>query len=132
MPTTKAKHHLPSHRVGSVNVFADLRVPNPKEAFAKAKLVAQIAAILQTRRAPQRTLAAEVSLDQAKVSRLLRGDTTGFSTDRLLGILARLGHDIEIRVGPAKSTSGILTVSGPAQSHAAAAVRKKTRTRRAR
>jgi hypothetical protein len=37
-------------------------------------------------------------LDQPKVSNLMRGRLTGFSVERLFGILNRLGHSIEVRI----------------------------------
>jgi predicted XRE-type DNA-binding protein len=39
-----------------------------------------------------------IGLDQPKVSNLLRGRLAGFSVDRLLGILNRLGHNVEVRI----------------------------------
>ena len=93
--------------------------------MANAKLVVLIAGILKARLLSQRALAAMIGLDQAKISRLLRGDTAGFSTDRLLNILSKLGHDVEIRIGPPKGTPGVLAVSGAAHGHVAAPSNKR-------
>ncbi|HLY54264.1 MAG TPA: XRE family transcriptional regulator, partial [Stellaceae bacterium] len=44
------------------------------------------------------TAAKLLEIDQPKVSRLLRGQLTGFSTERLMHFLTRLGRDVEIVV----------------------------------
>jgi predicted XRE-type DNA-binding protein len=46
----------------------------------------------------QAEAAEAVGLDQPKVSHLLRGRLVGFSVDRLLNILNRLGHNVEVRI----------------------------------
>jgi predicted XRE-type DNA-binding protein len=40
-------------------------------------------------------------IDQPKISRLLRGQLSGFSTERLIHFLTLLGRDVEITVKPA-------------------------------
>ena len=97
----------------SGNVFADLNVKCPEEALAKAKLVQQIGAIMRQRRLSQ-TAAAEIcGVDQPKISKLLKGELYGFSTDQLLRFLTALGQDVEIVVkAPARrrQSRGKLTV----------------------
>ena len=41
----------------------------------------------------------ELGLDQAKVSKLLNGHLTDFSAERLVRLLALLGHQVEVSVG---------------------------------
>ncbi len=84
--------------VSSGNVFADLGVPNPEEALAKAELVTKIASILRERRLTQAKAAKLLGIDQPKVSNLLRGNFTGFSVERLMRLLLLLGQDIRISV----------------------------------
>lgn len=45
-------------------------------------------------------IAERTALDQPKVSRLLRGQLSGFSADRLFTVLNRLGHSVEVRISP--------------------------------
>lgn len=82
----------------SGNVFADLGLDNPEELLAKAKLALEISRILERRRLTQAKAAEILGVDPAKVSALVRGRLTGFSTDRLLRFLVALGHDVEIKV----------------------------------
>ncbi len=82
----------------SGNVFADLNVRNPEEALAKAKLVQQIGAIIRQKRLSQTTAAKICGVDQPKISKLLKGELYGFSTDQLLRFLTAFGQDVEIIV----------------------------------
>jgi predicted XRE-type DNA-binding protein len=84
------------HEQSSGNVFRDLGVPRPEEALAKAELAAWIAGIVARRKLTQAAAAAVLGVDQPKVSALMRGHLTGFSTDRLLRFLVALGSDVEI------------------------------------
>jgi predicted XRE-type DNA-binding protein len=86
--------------VGSGNVFADLGLPNPEEHLAKAELASRINEVIQQRRLTQAVTAELLGIDQPKVSRLMRGHLTNFSTDRLMHFLTLLGRDVEIVVKP--------------------------------
>ncbi len=79
---------------GSGNVFADLGLDG--ERLVKAELVRNIGDIIRRRKLTQRQAANVLEIDQPKVSALLRGRTTGFSTDRLLRLLTALDRDIDI------------------------------------
>jgi len=83
---------------GSGNVFADLDVPNPDLALAKAKLVQRIRDIVTERDLTQAQAAGLLGLDQPKVSALVRGRVEGYSLDRLFRFLNALGQDVEIHV----------------------------------
>jgi len=98
----------------SGNVFADLGVERPEEALAKAKLAVAIAEIIANKGLTQTKAAALLAIDQPKISALLRGRLTGFSTDRLIRFLNALGRDVEIVIKPRPHahTVGRLAVSG--------------------
>jgi predicted XRE-type DNA-binding protein len=82
----------------SGNLFADLGRPDAEEALARVRLAQQIAELI-VRQGLNQTEAAELmGLDQPKVSALVRGRLTGFSTDRLLRCLMLLGQDVDIVV----------------------------------
>ena len=85
----------------SGNVFADIGLANPEERLAKADLAIRIAAAIRARRLTQARAARVLKIDQPKVSRLLRGQLSGFSTERLMRFLPLLGRDVEIVVSPA-------------------------------
>ncbi len=80
----------------SGNVFADLGVAEPDLTLAKAELASQIDRIIRGRRLTQVEVAEILGVDQGKVSALVRGRLTGFSTERLFRFLNALGRDIRI------------------------------------
>jgi predicted XRE-type DNA-binding protein len=81
---------------GSGNVFSDLGLPDATEALAKTRLAQRIADVIGERRLTQTQAAHVLGIDQPKVSALLCGRLTGFSTDRLFRFLNALDQDIEI------------------------------------
>ena len=90
-----------SVEIGSDNVFADIGLPNPDLALAKANLVQQISDLIADRKLTQAKAAELLGLDQPKVSTLLRGRVEGYSIDRLCKFLNLLGQSVEITVRPA-------------------------------
>lgn len=86
---------------GSDNVFADLGLPNPEVALAKAELVRRIRALIAERKLTQAAAGKALGLDQPKVSALMRGRVAGYSIDRLFRFLNALGQEVEIVVRPA-------------------------------
>ena len=87
---------------GSGNVFADLKLPNPDLALAKAELVLRIRELLAERKLSQVKAGELLGLDQPKVSGLLRGRVEGYSLDRLFRFLNALGQQVEINIRPAE------------------------------
>lgn len=86
--------------ISSGNVFADLGFEDSEERLLKAKLAGKIAQLIEKKGWTQAETAQRTRLDQPKVSRLLRGQLSGFSADRLFAILNRLGHSVEVRISP--------------------------------
>ena len=62
----------------------------------------RIAQVIAARKLTQKKAATLLGIDQAKVSALLRGKFEGFSTDRLLRLLNRLGQNVDIVIRPAQ------------------------------
>jgi predicted XRE-type DNA-binding protein len=93
-----AKKPLISVTPGSGNVFADIGVADPEEALAKAQLASRIREIVRQQRLTQVAAAAVMGIDQPKVSALLNGRLTTFSSERLMRLLTKLGQDVEIVV----------------------------------
>ena len=87
----------PTIHDGSGNVFADLGIKNADEYMAKSELAAEILRIVQRRRLTQAEAAKLLGIRHPKVSDLLRGRLDGFSTDRLLRFITRLGYDVQIK-----------------------------------
>ena len=82
----------------SGNVFADLELPNAEERLLKAQLAMQIRRFIEQKGWTQTDATEVIGLDQPKVSNLLLGRLAGVSVDRLLNILNRLGHNVEVRI----------------------------------
>lgn len=80
----------------SGNVFGDLGLPGAEQALAKAELARKICEIITQRGLTQAQAATGLGIDQPKISALMRGRLSGFSTDRLLRFLNALGRDVEI------------------------------------
>jgi predicted XRE-type DNA-binding protein len=80
------------------NVFADLGLNNPEERLVRAELTLRIAAAIKARKLTQLAAAEVCGIDQPKISKLVRGDLYGFSTDQLFRFLTALGQDVEIIV----------------------------------
>jgi predicted XRE-type DNA-binding protein len=113
--TTRAKVKTSPERIqlGAGNVFTDLGFQDAEARLLKAKLATRIAELIANKGLTQAEAAARIALDQPKVSRLLRGQLSGFSADRLFTILNRLGHSVEVRISakerpPEKSHTRVL------------------------
>lgn len=88
---------------------------SPKRASAesvipKAILAKEIASILENQNLTQ-TEAAYIMRDApSQISLVVTGKLRGFSTERLLRMLARLGRDIDIVIRPSKGKAGKVAV----------------------
>ena len=98
--TTKRNATREKIELSSGNVFADLGFEDAEERLLKAQLATRIAQLIEKKGWTQAQTAERTGLDQPKVSRLLRGQLSGFSADRLFAILNRLGHSVEVRISP--------------------------------
>ncbi|MEG3928282.1 helix-turn-helix transcriptional regulator [Microcoleus sp. D3_18a_C4] len=98
-------------QVSSGNIFADLGMPNADEMLMKAELVRQINQIITQRKLNQLQAAEVLGIDQPKVSALMRGKLTGFSTERLFRFLNALGCDVQIVVKPKLKSPAIPGIS---------------------
>src|SRR5260221_10315206 len=97
---------------GSGNVFADLGLPHPDLALAKAELVQRIRGLMAERKLTPAKAAKLLGIDQQNVSALVRGRVEGYSIDRLFRFLNALGQHVEISVQPnsSKTNSSALVV----------------------
>jgi predicted XRE-type DNA-binding protein len=85
---------------GSGNVFRDLRFSEEQSAelLLKSSLLQAIQETIKGRRWKQIEAAAQLKIDQVKVSKLLSGHMAGFSIERLVHFLLLLGQDVEVTV----------------------------------
>lgn len=97
---------------GSGNVFADLGLSNPRERLAKAQLAATINDIICERGLFQKEAAEVMGIDQPKVSKIVRGKLSEFSTEWLLARLLHIGQDVDIIVHREPSSGeGVINVA---------------------
>jgi len=84
----------------SGNVFRDLGFPEAEAAnlALRADLIAALAKVLAKRGVTQRQWASELGITQARVSDILRGNTSRFSLDKLVNLLSRAGQRVKVRV----------------------------------
>ena len=76
----------------------------------KAVLSRQIAGILRDRQLTQTEAAYMIHDAPSQISLVVTGKTRGFSGERLLRMLSRLGRDIDIVTRPAKAKTGKVRV----------------------
>jgi len=87
-------------QTGSGNIFEDLGLENAEELLVKAELARKISGIVTSLNMTQSEAAELLGIDQPKVSALINGKLSGFSTSRLFRFLNALGRDVEIVVKP--------------------------------
>lgn len=98
-------NHIPIEE-GSTNVYADLGYADSAEMQRKSQLAAEIGRAIKARRLTQQGAAELLNIDQSKISRITRGQFRGVSEAKLLELVARLGHDVKIVVGPVRRRAG--------------------------
>jgi len=76
----------------SGNIFADISLPNPDERVAKADLAIRITEVICASRLTQRQAAHMLKIDQATISRLLRGQLSDLSAETLTRLLTCLSN----------------------------------------
>lgn len=84
--------------IGTGNVYKDLRFKDADAMLAKARIVSEISRIIRARRLTQAAGAEILGLSQPEISALLDGHFRGCSQEQLIGLLSRLGCDVEIIV----------------------------------
>src|SRR5690242_911749 len=94
------------------NVFADLELENSDEILAKAKLLFQVGTLIKNSGLSQKEVAKKLKITQPRVSMLINGRLSEFSTDTLLHYLSILGCNVEIHVIKPRSKIGIFRHRG--------------------
>ena len=89
---------------GSGNVFADLGLPDAAAELVKAQLTYHIGKHVKALGLTQTQAARRLGVSQPDISRLMKTRSTGFSTDRLLGMLTALDVDVDIVLRPVSPT----------------------------
>jgi predicted XRE-type DNA-binding protein len=87
---------------GGGNFFADIGLPDPEEALAKAEIAREVNRILVARKLSQTEAGVILGIAQPRVSDLIRGRLGRFSLDKLIDFAKRSGNDVEIRIKPSR------------------------------
>lgn len=99
MPKTKIEFHE-----SSGNVFADLGLPDSDELLLKSQIVVELHRAIKARKLNQTAAAKLIGIAQPDLSNVLRGRFRGYSTERLMRMLAAFGSDIDIVVHAPRRT----------------------------
>jgi predicted XRE-type DNA-binding protein len=86
----------PAHNLGPDNLYADLGLPNADERLLKATLVSRIRATVADRKLTQAKARKIMNLSSEEVSDLVAGAATGFTAERLIGLLNLLGVSVSV------------------------------------
>ncbi len=86
------------YEVTAGNILADLGLDLPEELLAKAKLLHEVSGLIKASQLSQKDVAEKLGITQPKVSLLVSGQLSAFSTDTLLHYLSVLGCEVQIRV----------------------------------
>ena len=78
--------------------------------ISKQDLLSEIQSIVEKNDMSQVAVADQTGEARSQVSLLLNAKLRGFSTDRLVRILLRLGRDIDVVIRPAKGSRRVGTV----------------------
>ncbi len=110
---TKSDHAKVTPSSG--NVFADLGLPNPEERLLKAQIAMHIRDIIEGQGLTQVQAADRVGLAQSNISNIVTGRLSVYSVERLLSVVNRLGHRVEVRIekrpsAPEEVTTIITTI----------------------
>ncbi len=93
------------------SAFHALDLPDADDLQLRADLMQSIVRIIAERGLTQVRAGKLMAMDQPRVSALINGKITLFSTDRLIRALGGLGQDVEIRVTPSTGERGRLRLA---------------------
>jgi len=99
------------------NIFDDLGLDQSDELMARARLLHQIGTLIKASNLSQNDIAKKFGISQPKVSLLVSGRLSDFSTETLIHYLSVLGCNIEIRIEKPRSKLGILRRKGKIAVH---------------
>ena len=93
------------------SAFHALDLPDADDLQLRADLMQFIVRIITERGLTQVRAGKLMAMDQPRVSALINGKITLFSTDRLIRALGGLGQDVEVRVTPSAGERGRLRLA---------------------
>ncbi|NGX41857.1 MAG: hypothetical protein K940chlam7_00131 [Chlamydiae bacterium] len=100
------------YEITTDNIFADLGLEQSEELLARAKLMHEVGALIKASQLSQKEVAEKLGISQPKVSMLVNGKLSAFSTDTLFHYLALLGCNVKIHVSKPRSRVAIFRQVG--------------------
>ena len=94
------------------NIFSSLGLEQSDELLARAELLNKVSTLIKASKMSQQKVADKLGITQPKVSMLVSGQLSAFSTDTLLHYLSILGCEIQIRIKEPRSNVGIFQNRG--------------------
>jgi predicted XRE-type DNA-binding protein len=108
----KQKEECTEYEISSGNIFADLKLDQPEELLARAKLLNDVSVLIKNSGLSQKEVAERLRISQPKVSMLVNGQLSAFSADTLIHYLSLLGCEVQIRIKKPRSRRGIFHHKG--------------------
>lgn len=99
-----------SYEIGSGNVFADLGLPDPDLALAKADLAMRLGRVIEEHGWRSPAAAYKLETGETALRSILFGDLGDWSLERLLVLLTKAGFDARITVAPSGLATGSIAV----------------------
>ncbi len=97
--------------VSRESAFHALGLENADDLVLRAHLIRKVGDIIKAKKLSQAAIGKKIGMDQPRVSALIAGKISKFSTDRLVNVLTILGQDVEMRVRPARKEHGELLIA---------------------
>ena|SRR5690349_9138654 len=94
------------------NIFSAIGRPNPDELLARAMLLDNVSSLIKNSNLSQDEIAKKLGISQPKVSMLVTGRLSQFSSDTLMHYLSILGCEVKIRVTKPSPSVGIFGQKG--------------------
>lgn len=86
------------YEISSGNVFADLKLEESEELFARAQLMHRLALLIKASGKTQKEVAEKLGISQPKVSMILSEKFNEFSSEKLMHYLSLMGCYVEINI----------------------------------
>jgi len=93
--------------IGSSNIFADLGLPDAEDMLLKSTIVIELRCLIEERSLSQTAAAKLIGINQADLSKILRGRFRGYSEARLMRMLTAFSQDVEITTRPHRKAGEI-------------------------
>lgn len=97
-----SQNNKPAVEESSGNIFGDLGFPHPDQEQLKAHLTLQIYRTIKQRGLTQVQAGEILGLKQPNISLLMRNRSGSFSVGKLMELLTKLDHDVQVTVRPKK------------------------------